>query len=145
MTDRTAKFETVPDKYKLMGGRWLTSTMVSDEVDPLCHPLGPNNKVVFAPGIVTGTVAPSSARISVGGKSPLTGAIKESNSGARFSQQLARLGIKAIVVEGQAKEENKFWLLEITKDGVEFEPADAWVGKGLYEVCPLCSTSMASG
>ena len=136
MTDRTAKFEDVLEKYRLMGGRWLTSSIVGDEVDPLCHPLGPNNKVIFAPGIVTGTVAPTSARISVGSKSPLTGTIKESNSGARLSQQLARLGIKAIVVEGQPKEEGKFWLLKITRDGAAFEPADEWVGKSLYEVFP---------
>jgi len=136
MTDLTTRYEDVPEKYKLMGGRWLTSSIVCDEVDPTCHPLGPNNKVVFAPGIVTGTAAPTSARISVGGKSPLTGTIKESNSGAGWSQRVARLGIKAIVVEGQPKEDGKFWGLRITKDGAEFFPADDYVGKGLYEVYP---------
>ena len=65
---------------------------------------GPNNKVVFAPGIVTGTSAPSSGRLSVGGKSPLTGGIKEANAGTPFSQKLARLGYRAVVVEGQPKE-----------------------------------------
>jgi len=43
---------------------------------------------------------------------------------------------KAIVVEGQPKEEGKFWILHITKDGAEFLPSDAYVGKGLYEVYP---------
>ncbi len=136
MTERRAVFEDVPEKYRQMGGRWLTSSIVCDEVSATCHPLGPNNKVVFAPGIVTGTAAPTSSRISVGGKSPLTGTIKESNAGAAFSQKLARLGIKAIVIEGQPKETDKFWGLKITKDGATFEPADAWVGKGLYEVYP---------
>jgi len=136
MTDLSVKYEDVPEKYKNMGGRWLTSSITCDEVPPTCHPLGPNNKVVLAPGIVTGTAAPTSGRISVGGKSPLTGGIKETNSGAAFSQKLARLGIKAIVVEGQPKEKGKFWLLHITKDGATFEPADEWVGKGLYEVFP---------
>ncbi|MBC8249567.1 MAG: hypothetical protein H8E90_07800, partial [Anaerolineales bacterium] len=46
MTDLTAKYEDVPEKYKNMGGRWLTSSVVADEVEPTCHPLGPNNKVV---------------------------------------------------------------------------------------------------
>jgi len=137
MTDRTAKFEDVPEKYKLMGGRWLTSTIISDEVDPTCHPLGPNNKLVFAPGIVTGTSAPSSGRISVGGKSPVTGGIKESNAGTAASQMIARLGIKAIIVEGYPEEKGKFWLLRLDKDGAEFLPADEWAGKGLYEVYPL--------
>jgi len=131
MTDLTAKLEDLPEKYKEMGGRWLTTSMVSDEVDPMCHPLGPNNKLVFAPGIVTGTAAPTSARISVGGKSPLTGTIKESNAGTKFSPMLARLGIKAIVVEGEPKD-GKWHLLEINKDGGRLVPADDMVGKGTY-------------
>ncbi|RLC55679.1 MAG: aldehyde ferredoxin oxidoreductase [Chloroflexota bacterium] len=135
MTDRTVKYEDVPEKYRLMGGRWLTSSIIADEVDPTCHPLGPNNKVVFAPGIVTGTNAPTSGRISVGGKSPLTGGIKESNAGTGFSQIIARLGIKAIVVEGYPQDDG-WWGLHITKDGAEFFPADEYTGKGLYEVYP---------
>ncbi|MFN2269682.1 MAG: aldehyde ferredoxin oxidoreductase N-terminal domain-containing protein, partial [Anaerolineae bacterium] len=98
MADRTAVYEDVPEKYKLLGGRGLTSTMIYDEVDPTCHPLGPNNKLVFAPGMVTGTAAATSGRVSVGGKSPLTGGIKEANAGSAWPQLVARLGIKAIVV-----------------------------------------------
>ncbi|MGB2984009.1 MAG: aldehyde ferredoxin oxidoreductase N-terminal domain-containing protein, partial [Candidatus Bipolaricaulia bacterium] len=52
MTDRTSAFEPVPDKYKERAGRWLTSSIVRDEVPATCHPLGPNNKLVFSPGIV---------------------------------------------------------------------------------------------
>ncbi len=131
MTDLTTTFEDVPEKYKLMGGRWLTSSIVADEVDPTCHPLGPNNKLVFAPGIVTGTVASTSSRLSVGGKSPLTGGIKESNAGTKFSPMLAKLGIKAIVVEGQP-EAGKFYLLEIDKDGARLVSADDLAGQGAY-------------
>ncbi|MBL7167478.1 aldehyde ferredoxin oxidoreductase [Candidatus Bathyarchaeota archaeon] len=136
MSNLKAKEEKAPEEVKNMGGRWLTDHIVCDEVDPLCNPLGPNNKVVFAPGIVTGTDAPSSGRISVGGKSPLTGGIKEANAGTAFSQKIARLGYKAIVVEGLPKEK-KLWLLKIDKDGAEFLPADEWTGKGLHEVFPL--------
>ena len=119
MTKITTKIQDTPDKYRDMGGRWLTSSFISDEVDPTCHPLGPNNKIIFAPGIVTGTSAPSSGRISVGGKSPLTGGIKEANAGSSFAQKLAKLGYKAIVVEGQPIEKDHFWLLKISKDGFE--------------------------
>ena len=136
MTDRTAAYEDVPDKYKFLGGRGLTSTIVHDEVDPTCHPLGPNNKIVFAPGIVTGTNAPTSGRVSVGGKSPLTGGIKESNAGTGWSQLVGRLGIKAIIVEGYPTDDG-WWGLHITKDGAEFFPADEYTGRGLYEVYPL--------
>jgi len=132
MTDLTATLEDVPKKYKNMGGRWLTSSMVCDEVDPMCHPLGPNNKLVFAPGIVTGTAAPTSARISVGGKSPLTGTIKESNAGTKFAPMQARLGLKAIVVEGEPQD-GTWHLLEINKDGARLVPADDLAGKGTYD------------
>ena len=71
MTDRTVTVEAAPKAYNTLAGRGLTSTIVAKEVPPLCHALGPNNKLVFAGGIVTGTSAPTSARISVGAKSPL--------------------------------------------------------------------------
>ena len=135
MKDRNTRYEDVPQKYRLRGGRWLTSSMVSEEVDPLCHPLGPNNKVVFAPGIVTGTAAPTSARISVGAKSPLTGGIKETNAGSAWPQDMARLGLKAIIIEDQPQD-GKFWLLHITKDGAKLLPADQYLSKGLYQVYP---------
>ncbi len=135
MGNLTVAYEDLPKRYSQMGGRWLTSRIVLDEVPPTSHPLGPANKVVFAPGIVTGTPAPTSSRLSVGAKSPLTGTIKESNAGAAFSQKLARLGIRAIVVEGRAKP-GQFSLLRITKDGASFEPAAPWTGKGLYQAFP---------
>jgi len=142
MTDQTYRLEEVPAAYKDLGGRGVTSTMVCDEVSPLCHPLGPNNKLVFAPGIVTGTAAPTSARVSVGAKSPLTGGIKEANAGSAWPQYLAFMQIKALVVEGQPKEKGKYWMVYLTWDAkagkpkVEFLPADEYKGKDLYEVYP---------
>ncbi|MCW4040897.1 MAG: aldehyde ferredoxin oxidoreductase [Candidatus Bathyarchaeota archaeon] len=136
MTDLKTKVEKVPKKYKEKGGRWLTSSLIKDEVDPTCHPLGPNNKLIFAPGIVTGANAPSSGRLSVGGKSPLTGGIKEANAGTPFSQILAKLDVKAIILEGKPKD-NKFWVIKFDKDGVNFESANNYLGKGLYEAYPL--------
>ncbi|RLC69661.1 MAG: aldehyde ferredoxin oxidoreductase [Chloroflexi bacterium] len=133
MDNRTTTYEDAPEKYKFLAGRALTSTIIYDEVDPTCHPLGPNNKLIFAPGITTGTNAPSSGRISVGAKSPLTGGIKESNAGTVWSQLVARLGLKAIIVEGQA---DGWWGAHITKDGVEFFDADEYAGKSLYEIFP---------
>ena len=77
MSDQKAIYEEVPEKYAKWAGRGLTSALVFDEVDPTCHPLGPLNKLIIAPGWVTGTpAAPSSGRTSFGGKSPLTGGIK---------------------------------------------------------------------
>ena len=66
MTDLSYHLEEAPETYRNMGGRWITSSIVAAEVPPLAHPLGSANKVVFAPGIITGTTAPTSARVSVG-------------------------------------------------------------------------------
>ncbi len=126
-------YEDLPEKYQYLGGRGLTSTIVAEEVPPTCHPLGPHNKVVLAPGIVTGTNAPSSGRLSVGGKSPLTGGIKEANVGTNFAQMLGRMRIGAIIIEGQT-EGKDYYLLKITNDKTEFIKANKWIGKGLYEV-----------
>lgn len=140
MTDRSYQLEAVPERYKNLGGRGLTSTILYDEVDPTCHPLGPHNKVIFAPGIITGTSAPTSARVSVGGKSPLTGGIKEANAGTGWAPALARMRIKAIVVEGEPQEAGKYWMVTLRWGGdapqVEFLPADEYVGRNLYEVFP---------
>jgi aldehyde:ferredoxin oxidoreductase len=142
MTDRTYRLEEVPAAYQHLGGRGVTSTLVAKEVPPLCHPLGPNNKLVFAPGIVTGTQASTSGRISAGAKSPLTGGIKESNAGTSWAQSLASMQIKAMVIEGHPKEKGKYWTACLTWDAgagkpkVEFSPADEYAGKDLYEVFP---------
>jgi len=133
MDQLTARLEEVPEKYSNLGGRALTSTIVAEEVPPDCHPLGPNNKLVLAPGIVTGTMAPSSGRLSVGGKSPLTGGIKESNAGTPLAGKLGRLGIKALIVEGKREKESGYYLLHITEGNAELLPADEWSGRGLYE------------
>lgn len=126
--------EEVTEKYSALGGRGLTSQIIADEVDPTCNPLGAKNKLVIAPGLLSGTSAPSSGRLSVGTKSPLTGGIKESNSGGKAAQMLAKLGIKAIVIEGKP-EDNKFYTLKINKDGVKLEEVpEGFVGKGNYEV-----------
>jgi len=142
MTDLTYRLDQVPEAYKNLGGRGMTSTIVHDEVPPLCHPFGPNNKLIFAPGIVTGTKASTSARISVGAKSPLTGGIKESNAGSSWAQDLASMRVRALIVEGQPKEKGKYWIAHLTwdakagKPAVKFLAADEYMGKDLYEIFP---------
>ncbi|MGD8337355.1 MAG: aldehyde ferredoxin oxidoreductase N-terminal domain-containing protein, partial [Desulfobacterales bacterium] len=67
------KFRTEPlGGYAGLGGRAMTSAIVAKEVPPLCHPLGADNKLIIAPGLLSGTTAAMSGRISVGCKSPLT-------------------------------------------------------------------------
>ena len=96
MDSLTVASEELPEPWRLLGGRALTSAIVAAEVPATCHPLSASNKVVIAPGLLSGTVAPCSGRISVGTKSPLTGTIKESNAGGIGAQTMGRLGIPSI-------------------------------------------------
>jgi aldehyde:ferredoxin oxidoreductase len=107
-------------EYSGNGGRAMTAAIVSKEVHPLCHPLGSENKLVIAPGLLSGSAAAISGRLSIGCKSPLTGGIKESNSGGQAAQVLARLGYAAIVLEGKP-EGNDLYKIIINKDGVKIE------------------------
>jgi aldehyde:ferredoxin oxidoreductase len=79
-------------RYEKLGGRAMTSTVLWEEVEPTCDPLSGQNKLVLAPGIMSGTSVTTSGRLSIGFKSPMTGGIKESNAGGQASQYLARLG-----------------------------------------------------
>jgi len=109
--------------YAGLGGRALTSALINKEVPADCHPLGPENKLVIAPGLLSGTAAVTSGRLSVGCKSPLTGGIKEANSGGQGAQILARLGYAAIVLEGEWNGKDLYKVF-INKDGVKIETAN---------------------
>ena len=134
--DKTFDFNEVPDAYVGLGGRALTSQIVLDEVPATCHPLEKSNKLIFAPGLLAGSPAADSGRLSAGAKSPLTGGIKESNAGGVVSQKLARLGIAAIVLEDKACKD-EFCLIVINNDGVQILSANDLVGKGNYEVMQI--------
>ena len=99
MASKSIRAENDQGEYSLFGGRGLIAKVLHDEVDPKCDPLGPENKFVISTGLLAGTPAPTAGRISLGGKSPLTGTIKEANAGGVAGHMLTRLGIKAIIVE----------------------------------------------
>ena len=132
MTNLKTSYEDIPEQYQGLGGRGLTSAIVAAEVDPTCAALSPVNKLIFAPGLLAATNCANSGRISVGAKSPLTGTIKEANSGGQLGQYLGRLGIQAIVVEGQPQN-GKFYKLVVAKDQAQLLPADELAGLGTYD------------
>jgi len=132
MTDLSVRADEPGDSLKGMGGRGLTSTIVASEVPPSCHPLSAENKLVIAPGTLTGTGAPCSGRLSAGAKSPLTRTIKEANSGGMAAIALATCGVKAIVLEGQPAD-GKLRRLVVTASGVKIEAADELAGLGNYD------------
>lgn len=130
--DGGPKATEVPvETYAGLGGRALTSAIVSSEVPPLCHPLGADNKLVIAPGLLSGTIAAMSGRLSVGCKSPLTGGIKEANAGGQAAQTLGRLGYAAIVLEGKPKDDALYKIV-VNKDGVTITPDNSLKMLGNY-------------
>jgi len=137
----TVKAQEAPTRYRLLGGRALTSTLVFEEVDPTCDPLGPDNKLVVAPGLLSGGPASSNHRVSFGARSPLTGGIKESNAGGTVGYQLSLLGVKAVVVEGAAPEGRRVAVRVFEGPGgrpaAEIADAGAWWGKSTYEAGAL--------
>ena len=132
MTDLSVRAEEAGPQYRQLGGRGLTSALVAAEVPPTCHPLSPQNKLVIAPGILGGTGAPCSGRLSAGAKSPLCGTIKESNSGGTAAIALATAGVQAIVLEGRPAK-GKWYRLLVNSGGVKIEPADDLAGLGNYD------------
>lgn len=145
MTTKETSVSEVPEKYVGLGGRALTSSFVNDEVIPTCHALGKNNKIIFAPGLLSGTSAPNSGRMSVGSKSPLTGTIKESNTGGSSSQMLAKMGIKAFVIEGMP-EGDDFYVIKLDMNGVSIDKAPDEIigGCGNYEAIKILGEKYGS-
>ncbi|HSP53974.1 MAG TPA: aldehyde ferredoxin oxidoreductase N-terminal domain-containing protein, partial [Dehalococcoidia bacterium] len=135
MTSQTASFDQFPADWKLLGGRSLSAKILIDECDPKCDPLGPDNVLVMAPGVLSGTSAPTSGRISMGGKSPLTGGIKEANAGGNPGQHLMKLGVRAIVVKGQPADREKRYGLVVNEEGAKVVPADEYKGMWNYASC----------
>ncbi len=126
--------------YVGLGGRGMTSGVISKEVPPMCHPLGEDNKVVIAPGMLSGSAASMSGRLSIGFKSPLTGGIKESNAGGQGAQVLARLGYAAVVLEGKPSDDTLYKLM-INKDGVKIEPDNSLKMLGNYDLVDKMKTA----
>jgi aldehyde:ferredoxin oxidoreductase len=135
MTDQTTSFEPFPDEWKLLGGRALSAKILTRDCDPTCDPLGPDNVLVMAPGVLSGTSAPTSGRISIGAKSPLTNGIKEANAGGNPGQHLMKLGIRAVVVKGQPAEGDKRYGLRIDEGEVSVVGADEYKGMWNYALC----------
>lgn len=130
------KREPIPETWQRLGGRGLIARIMVDEVDAKCDPLGAGNKLIFTPGLLVGHILSSTDRISVGGKSPLTGGIKEANAGGRTGYHMAFMGIHALIIEDLPEKEG-YWVLHLSlKDGAKWERADDLVGLGVYETAP---------
>lgn len=93
-----------------LGGRGLGVKVLYDELKPETNPLGPENKIIFATGPVSGTMAPTSGRYCVVAKSPLTGTVFDSHSGGYWGPELKFAGYDAIIIEGRAEAPVYIWI-----------------------------------
>ena len=122
LTDKTSKEEKLPLEIatNFIGGAGLGIKYLFDEVKPGTDALGPENKLIFAPGPFTGTSIPCASRMAVTGKSPLTGAVGVALTGGYFPAELKFAGWDAIIIEGKA--DKPTWIS--VKDGaVRFHDA----------------------
>ena len=131
MSDLQLRWEPVPQIYEQLGGRALIAKLLLEEILPTCDALGPYNKLIITPGLLGGAGVSTAGRLSIGGKSPLTGGVKEANAGGTGGDTLGKLGIKAVVIEGQANP-NDLYLLHIMGDTAELVPAKDLHGCGTY-------------
>ncbi|MDF2676471.1 MAG: aldehyde ferredoxin oxidoreductase [Bacillota bacterium] len=133
MTKLTATEEDF--KYLGFGGTGVIAKTMTEEIDPKCDPLGPDNKLIIACTATAGTGLSSAGRISFGAKSPLTFGIKEANAGGQIGNFLARHGIMEIIIEGQSSD--KMYMIFIDKNGqinfIDAENYKQWTTYNMVE------------
>ena len=141
MTNQTASVEAFPDRWQWLGGRALSARILLEECAADCEPLGADNVLILAPGLLAGSSAPTSGRLSVGGKSPLTGGIKEANVGGDAGQDLMKLGYRVVIVTGKPADAELRFGLNVSADEVALVSADEHKGKWNYALIEdLCKT-----
>lgn len=113
-----------------LGSRGLASKYLVEEIDPKVDPLSPDNKVIWATGPLTGTMASTGGRYTVVTKGPLTGAIACSNSGGYWGAELKFAGWDMVIFEGKSP---KPVYLSIEDDKVELRDAAHLWGKTVWQ------------
>ncbi|HSB65942.1 MAG TPA: aldehyde ferredoxin oxidoreductase family protein [Anaerolineales bacterium] len=126
LSDKTSREEPLSEEMaqNFIGGAGFGIKHLFDEVKPGTDPLGPDNKLIFAPGPFTGAVVPCASRMAVTGKSPLTGAVGMALSGGEFPSEMKFAGWDAVIIEGKA---SKPTYISIIGTDVRFHNAScAW-------------------
>ncbi len=113
-----------------LGSRGLATKYIVEEVDPKVDPLSPANKLIWATGPLTGTMASTGGRYTVVTKGPLTGAIACSNSGGYWGAELKMAGWDMVIFEGKSA---KPVFLYVEDDVAELRDASHLWGKSVWE------------
>ena len=132
LTDLNTTIEPLNDEWAqtYLGQRGLGTKYLFEEIDPAVDPLSPENKLIFATGPLTGTMASTGGRYSVITKGALTNAIACSNSGGQFGAELKLAGYDLLILEGKAPEPV---YLHIENERVRLLPADHLWGRSVWE------------
>jgi aldehyde:ferredoxin oxidoreductase len=133
LTTSTTWVETPPDSIylKLGGGRGLVSYLLLRDLPAHTDPLGPDNLLIFAPGVLQGSNLPGAGRHGVGAKSPLTGAVGSAEAGGWWGHEFKRTGYDALVVHGKAEKPIYLW---IHGGHVQIMPAQHLWGRDIVDV-----------
>jgi len=112
LSDDKIQVETPEENFyrRYFGGRALIAYYLLKEMEARVDPVGPENKLIFATGVLTGAPFSGSGRNSVGAKSPLTGAYGDAEVGGFWGAELKHAGFDAVVVEGKAKSPVYLWI-----------------------------------
>ena len=133
MAARTLEWQDLPREYERFGGRALSAKILLEESDPTSDPLGSRSFLILATGLLAGTPVPTSNRISLGGKSPLTYGIKETNAGGITALRMAQLGVRGIVITGQPRHSEAPYILHLGPTQSEIIAVPELRYAGVYE------------
>jgi len=125
--------------HAYLGSRGLGSKYLINEIDPKVDPLSPENKLIWATGPLTGTMASTGGRYTVITKGPLTGAIACSNSGGYWGAELKMAGWDMVIVEGKSPTPV---YLYINDDVAELRDASSLWGQSVWKTEEALKTSL---
>lgn len=133
LNDHTYEIEKKEEEFyrKYLGGRNFIAHFLLKDLEPGIDPLGPENILVFAPGILTGSPIGGTGRNSVGAKSPLTGYYGEAEAGGYFGAELKKAGFDALIIEGKSDKPVYLWIKD---EEVHIKDAAELQGKKIAEV-----------
>jgi len=132
LSKKTVAVEEPGEAYlrRYMGGWNLIADVLLKRVPAGADPLGPENVLVYAPGVLTGLAISGASRSAVGAKSPITGGFGAAEAGGGFPAQLKRAGFDALIVEGAADSPVYLWIAD---GACEIRDASALWGRGTRE------------
>ena len=115
---------------QFLGGLGINTWLLYRHTGPSTEPLGPENVVLLSPGLLTGTDAPTSPRVEVTTKSPLTGLIGTGNSGGHWGPSLKKAGFDTLMIIGASP--SPVYIL-VDDEEVTLHEADHLHGMDTYE------------